>query len=648
MKELSAAMRFQAHALFAAVALACSAGVGAQTSGNAGTVAPAAAATGNDVLKAAIEKAVNSNPDVTSRFNAYRASEHAVDVARGGFLPRVDLSADVGRDRDRITNRAPVDQSLNRNGAAVTVTQLLWDGLATANEVGRLGHERNSRYFDVLEASEQTAMEAARAYYDVLRYRRLVALAEDNYVSHRGAFTQIQSRVQAGVGRGVDLEQAGARQALAESNLNTELANLHDVSARYQRVVGEAPPRAMPLPTAFSSVPANALEASNEAVRRSPLVSASIETLRSARSAASSRNSLFQPRLEARVRSGSGKNFDGVATQERDTSAQIQLTWNLFNGGSDIARVRQQANLVNQAADLRDKACRDTRQTVAIAYNDTRKLTEQLLLLDRNTLAIEKARDAYRQQFDIGQRSLLDLLNSENELYTARRSYANAEYDLAVAYVRTQASLNRFSGLVGLTRGDDTPAPPSDVDSWDAGGDGPERCPALTVDVARADIAALNARAAATTPQMLANRPVVPSGQSPLGRTPPTAASAPTSAAPAPVATAQAQVERRVADWAGAWSSKNAERYLGFYDASFTPASGSAEQWQAARRLALGRPGDISVKIDGLRTRVIDADNAETMFQQTYASSGFNDVVTKTLSWRRVGGEWRIVKESGR
>jgi adhesin transport system outer membrane protein len=146
----------------------------------------------------------------------------------------------------------------------------------------------------------------------------------------------------------------------------------------------------------------------------------------------------YQPRIEARVRSAPATTSDGIRDQRRDSTAEIVLNWNLYNGGADQARVRQQVNIVNQAADLRDRACRDTRQTTQIAFNDTRKLTEQIATLDRNTLAIEKARDAYRQQFDIGQRSLLDLLNAENEVYTAKRALANAEYDLGIAYVRTQ------------------------------------------------------------------------------------------------------------------------------------------------------------------------------------------------------------------
>ena len=96
-------------------------------------------------------------------------------------------------------------------------------------------------------------------------------------------------------------------------------------------------------------------------------------------------------------------------------------------------------------------------QAESLAEGMTRKLTEQLVYLERNTLAIEKARDAYRQQFDIGQRSLLDLLNAENEVYTARRAYANAEHDLALAYARTHAAMNRLGTTLGIARTESSP-----------------------------------------------------------------------------------------------------------------------------------------------------------------------------------------------
>jgi outer membrane protein, adhesin transport system len=462
-------------------------------------------------LKKSVESALATNPDVSAKLNAYKASNDAISVARAGWLPRVDLFAGVGRENDRIKTRNPQSDTVNRQGIGLSLTQVLWDGLGTKNEVSRTGHERLARYFELIDTTEQTALEAARAHYDVLRFRRLVQLAEDNYVQHKYAALQIQSRFKAGVGRGVDVEQANARLALAESNLSTEQANLHDVVARYQRVVGDAPPSGAPLATPLKqAMPASANEAVGLAVNRSAAVSAGVESMRAARAAVSARESVYQPRLEARLRGEGGKNLEGIREQSRNTTAELVLNWNLFNGGADQARVRQQVNALSQAADLRDKACRDVRQTAAIAYNDTRKLTEQLAYLDRNTLSIEKARDAYRQQFDIGQRSLLDLLNAENELYTAKRSYANAEYDLGISYARAHAAMNQLLAQLGLAQ--PSPKEPA-ADNWAADKDAPGRCPTTALPqavTARADLDARAERIVASVPAAPAPKAVEP------------------------------------------------------------------------------------------------------------------------------------------
>ena len=469
-------------------------------------LASAALAQSSDPLKTASQKAIATNPEVGARTSALRAPADGVDVARGAYLPRVDVDAEVGSTRDLITTRAPQDDTLSRNGVALRLNQTIWDGLATFNDVKRAGHDKLTRSFELQDTIEQTALEAVRATYDVIRFRRLVELAEESYVQHKYVHSQIQSRYRAGVGRGVDLEQAGARLALAESNLVTETSNLHDVMVRYQRIVGEAAPASLKLPAPLSQrTPPSADEAMNLAITRNPAISASIENLRAVRAVYAAREAAFQPRVEARVRSGSGRNFDDVPDQKRETSAALVLNWNLFNGGADQARVRQQANVIGQAAELRDKSCRDTRQTAVIAFNDTRKLREQLIYLDRNSLAIEKARDAYRQQFEIGQRSLLDLLNSENELYTAKRAYANAEVDLGIAYARTHAAMQALVTRLGLSPTDTGVALP-ELAAWSAGEDAPSRCPAEIQTVQATDRAELDARAS----RLLQSTPAAP------------------------------------------------------------------------------------------------------------------------------------------
>lgn len=583
-------------------------------------------------LSEAAQKAISQNPDVTARLNALRASANEIDVARGAYRPRVDLSAGIGRDSDRITSRNPESQSLTRTGLALSATQLLWNGQATRNEVERLGHARLVRYFEFISATEDAALEAARAYIDVQRFRRLVELAEENYVQHKYVFDQLQSKFKAGVGRGVDSEQANARLALAESNLTTEQANLHDVSARYLRIVGEAP-RADQAPAAGleRNLPANHRDSVTLALAQNAAISAAIENVRAAQADVRVQDSAYQPRVEARVRSGVGKNFDGVRDQKRDTAAELLLNWNLYNGGSDRARVRQFADQLNQAQDLRDKACRDVRQTVAIAHNDIQKLKDQLTALDRNALAIEKARDAYRQQFDIGQRSLLDLLNAENELYTAKRAYANAEQDLMLAHARTHAAQQTLTSTLGLSR-DSTGS--DAADGWKADGDAAQRCPVVAVEPAGATREQLNERA---------RKMATPAMSSSL-TAPATVAATPLAA---PDAAAVATVNERVQGWAEAWTAKDVERYLGFYSPTFAPARSTHARWEADRRRMLSKPGPIEVRVANVQTSV-QQNAVVTRFNQTYRSEGFNDASAKALTWQQSNGEWVIVAESNR
>ncbi len=621
----------------------------------------AAAAQSAADLRGAVVRALSNNPEVTLKFHTLQAAADAQDIARSARRPRVELTADIGHDRSSFSGAAT--ENLNRAGIGVSVTQLLWDGLGTRSEIARTGHERLGRYFDLRESSEQLALEAARAHYDVLRYRQLVRLADDNATQHKQAAQKIESRVKAGVGRGVDLEQANARLALAESNLNAERANLHDVGARYQRLVGEAPANTLGMYVLDGGVPATPLDALKTALGTSPAISAAIENLRAARAAVSTRTSAMQPRVEARLRSGVGRNYLSQVGRTSDTAAEVVLNWTLFDGGAGQSRVRQQANLVHQAIDMRDKACRDARQTAVIAYNDLGRLGDQLGHLERNTQAIERARDAYRQQFDISQRSLLDLLNAENEAYTARRALANAQFDRALAYARTHAALNQLVTQLGIGS-----SQLAEVEDWDAGSDAAGRCPLELVPGGNADsgpppprmaadpnppLVSLPERAAAPLPAPAQPVPVpVPPVVAPAVVLAPVAA--PAAAAPSTPSASEAfrataeSLPNLVNAWADAWRSKSFERYAAFYANDFAGSEASRTAWEAKRRALLGKKGAIKLTLG--QPEVVDVGDGqfETRFTQRYVSSNFSDSANKVLTWRFIDGQWLIVKESNR
>ena len=432
-------------------------------SGSAGAQELAEASRG--VLLDAVRKAVVNNPEVQASWHGFQAATEAQDVARGGYFPRIDLNAGLGRK----WRKDPHDSShsWNYGGAGLDLNQMIYDGFATSSEVKKMGYTRLMRYYELLETSEATGFEVVQAYSDVQKQRELVEAAKSNYATHKQLHDRLNDRASAGVSRRVDLDQAVGRLALAESNLLVELSNLHDVSARYQRLVGDIPPDTMPpVAESFNNVqlPENIVEALNVAYVNNPGFNAKIENVRASMANQDMARSNYHPKLNLHASTGvdrlSEKNIDtgGISGNRRESTVELLLNFNLFRGGSDAARIRQAGEEVNQAKDLREKACRDLRQTLAIAYQDTRSLDEQLGYRERHFLMTGKAREAFRQQFDIGQRTLLDLLDTENEYFTSQRAFTSTRYDLLVAKARTLAGTGQLLRTLGVVR-EDLPAP---------------------------------------------------------------------------------------------------------------------------------------------------------------------------------------------
>ncbi|PKO62582.1 MAG: type I secretion protein TolC [Betaproteobacteria bacterium HGW-Betaproteobacteria-18] len=462
-----------------------------------------------DPMVQAVRKAVTTNPEVQARWNGFKAAGNERDVARGGYFPKIDLTATTGREeRDTPLNDYG---TYNFNAAQLTLNQMLFDGMFTANETKRLGYAKLTRYYELLEASETAALEAVRAYADVVRYRELVDAATQNYVEHKQTTQQVEERANAGVGRRVDVEQANGRLALAESNLLVELTNLHDVSARYLRVVGEKPPASLPaLPEPFKlgTMPDSTTALMRDGLQGSPTLNAAVENVRAYKTAIESSKAAYFPRLDLRAYASNDNNTGGISGGTRVNGIELVLNYNLFRGGADKARERQAVDQREQARDLQEKACRDVRQTLSIAYSDVRSLNEQQKYMDQHRLATEKSREAYRQQFDIGQRTLLDLLDSQNEYFEATRSYINSRHNQATAQARTLAGMGQLVSTVGVKR-EDLPSA-QDAGQDRAGIDPGELCPIEetlvdTMDKIKAQtVIPQRARAATPAPQAAA------------------------------------------------------------------------------------------------------------------------------------------------
>jgi len=406
------------------------------------------------LLAQLVERAITSHPEINARYHDFMSYLEEQNVARAGWRPQVTAQAWTGREwRSNIESSPSYDWG--RHGWSLELRQLLFDGGATSNRIRQAGFEKLSRYYDLHATSNNLANEAVAAYLDVQRYRAMQSLAQENYSMHATTLNQLRERQESGVGRGVDMEQASGRLSLAQTNLMTESNNLNDVTQRFRRVIGEYPPAELPpVPEVQEGLPVlGQTQDFSDAIRVNPSILSKQALVQAAQAGRKVAQAAHSPTLDLRAGTGRDREAPGIGSRDVQSSrVQLMLSYPLYRGGADSARIRQTAAQGYAAQDVRDYTCRNVQQELSIAWNNIVRLRQQMPFLREHELSTSKVRVAYLQQYRIGQRSLLDLLDTENELFDARRAMMNAEYDLKKAEYYWLSLANRVLPNLGLVQ----------------------------------------------------------------------------------------------------------------------------------------------------------------------------------------------------
>lgn len=432
-------------------------------------------------LVEATKQAVLSSPDVQEKWKAFQAATHGVPMARAGWMPKVDLTASAGQQDGKTAGGTRYGWN-SISATEISLSQLLFDGGIASSAIRGAEGERLRAFYAMTEASESVALEVFKAYADLLRYRETVAAATENYAEHKRTYDMLDERVRAKVARGADLEQAGARLAKSETALVSESINLHNAGTRYLRMVGTVAPSKLPEwpeETGLVQLPPTAQEVLQKGLAQNPALQAALTNWRNTEEAVlGKRKAVYMPRVEARVSSTESRNLNGVLGSDGKNVAELVLQQNIYRGGFDSATQVGAEEAAKRARDQLEQTCRVVRETLSVAYKDVATLKTQMRLADVHRLASDKSRTAYRQQFDIGQRTLLDLLDTQNEWFDTSRQFTNVRFDQLIAQARTLASMGRLVATVGAGRADWPSA--SDAGQAEGATDVSAYCPAQT------------------------------------------------------------------------------------------------------------------------------------------------------------------------
>jgi adhesin transport system outer membrane protein len=412
-------------------------------------------------IEDSIQAALATNPDIGVVAADRDAIDQELRQARAEYLPSIDLRGAAGpewTDSPATRNRrgrgrdAGDSQTLLRLESQLTLTQMLFDGFATQSEVQRQTARIDSAAYRVQETAEFVGLDAVEAHLDVLRNQELVELARDNLAQHQRILGQVALLERQGAGSIGDVRQAESRLADAESSLALAIGNLRDAAAFYQAVVGVAPEDLEDAVPPVAALPESEEASATVASGNNPTVLIANADVDVAKAELRGSRAGYYPNLDVELGASAGEDLDGVEGSDVSAQALLVLRYNLFRGGGDIAREREAFSRLEEARQAVRVAQRDAEEEARVAFNALTTARARVAALSQGVEAQRATRDIYAQQFDLGQRGLLDLLDAENELFNGRSNLVTADFTEIFAAYRVLAIIGTLLDTLSIDR----------------------------------------------------------------------------------------------------------------------------------------------------------------------------------------------------
>jgi len=381
-------------------------------------------------LEDAVRSAISTNPDIGVLAKDRLAVDQELQQGKALYYPSLDGAITMGYDDTVEKPNALPGQvgTLLKADNSLILSQTLFDGFFAASEVQRQTHRVDEAALRVFAESETIGLDATQAYLDVLREQELVALAEDNQKTHERYLEDMKARLRGGTGNMADVRQAESRLARAIATVVQEKGNEQDAETSYIKTVGEAPDSLSKPTSVEDQLPATVDMAVAMAIESSPPVQVANAGIHVSEAELRQSRSDYYPTVKLQLGDLWDRNDSGVAGHSHDQQALVVMNWNIFRGGGTVAKNEEFVQRLAESREVLGQAERAVEQQARLAWSQLQTARDRHTAIATQVRANEKTRDAYTQQFNLGQRSLLDVLDSENELFVSRGDLIAAEY----------------------------------------------------------------------------------------------------------------------------------------------------------------------------------------------------------------------------
>jgi len=390
-----------------------------------------------------VQETLNNNPNMQKDIGNYRAVKYELDKAKSGWKPNVDFRADVGYEHtdksyEQANNQAlDTTSDLVRNSQSIVATENLFEGFATESDINEQKSRITSARFNTLQNANGLALRSSEVYIEVLRQKALLDLFEENVNSHERIYGLIREKTEAGSGRRSDVEQSEGRLALAYSNYIAQVNNYQDSIVSFERVYGEAlTATALELPLA-PSLPADTYEGLwTIAQKYNPTLQLERANIKVQEARYKKDKGNYYPTIDAELAAARDQNVQGYEGTNLNARGMLKLYYNLYRGGSDEAIRLQNLQYITVQKESFNEQQRAIREKLKLAWLAHQITFVQIRCIRMHVEYSKKTAESYAQEYQLGRRSIVDLLNAELEYNDARKQLENAKSDVLYARFR--------------------------------------------------------------------------------------------------------------------------------------------------------------------------------------------------------------------
>jgi len=403
-------------------------------------------------LSEAVKNGIESDPEISAQVAKYDGKKLSISIAKAGYYPKIDLSAGIGfEETDRENPHSQqTNENMTRKDASARLRQPIFEGFTTSSSVSSSSADKEAAGYELYKLVEDKALQIIKAYSDVLKSQKIVELAENNLEDHNKILSSIEQRYNQGITDKADLLQIKGRVAGAKSDLLAAKNNALDAEAAYIKTVGKEAQGLQKITFDDMTLPSSLEEAIKLSKEKNPAMLAARKNIQSVRSRLDGSDSGYYPHLYGDLSADYKNDADGVQGRQDTYQAMLRLEWNIFNG----FRESNQNEIVQKEVFSAEQNAQETEHQLVLettlSWNAFMLLKQQLEPLKEHVLYAEEVKSLYKQQYNVGKRTLVDVLNSQVEQFNASKTLIAAQYDENVAKYRILNSLGTLSEILGI------------------------------------------------------------------------------------------------------------------------------------------------------------------------------------------------------